>query len=425
MLQSELLQGTLREAPAEAETVSHQLLLRSGLVRQVAAGIYTFLPLGRKVLRKAEQIIREEMERSGAQEVLLPMMQPAELWQQSGRYGVYGQELISLTDRHGREFALGPTHEEVITSLVAQEIASYRQLPITLFQIGTKFRDERRPRYGLLRGREFVMKDAYSLDKDLEGLDRSYQRMYEAYHRIFTRCGLSFRAVEADPGAIGGEGGTHEFMALSEIGEDTIAACSCCAYGANLELTGIAEGDRCPRCSEGTMRLFRGIELGHIFKLGTKYSETMGATFLDDKGVSRPVIMGCYGIGVSRLLSAVIEQHHDAEGIIWPLSLAPYQIHLIPVSAKDEQQMQVARKLYDRLKQAGVEVLLDDRDERAGVKFKDSDLLGLPLRITIGKEAGAGKVEFSKRSALSDKRQIDIEEAITVAIAEAAAVLQG
>lgn len=424
MLQSEQLQGTLREAPAEAETVSHQLLLRSGLVRQVAAGIYTFLPLGRKVLRKAEQIIREEMERSGAQEVLLPMMQPAELWQQSGRYGVYGQELISLTDRHGREFALGPTHEEVITSLVAQEIASYRQLPITLFQIGTKFRDERRPRYGLLRGREFVMKDAYSLDKDLEGLDRSYQRMYEAYHRIFTRCGLSFRAVEADPGAIGGEGGTHEFMALSEIGEDTIAACSCCAYGANLELTGIAEGDRCPRCSEGTMRLFRGIELGHIFKLGTKYSETMGATFLDDKGVSRPVIMGCYGIGVSRLLSAVIEQHHDAEGIIWPLSLAPYQIHLIPVSAKDEQQMQVARKLYDRLKQAGVEVLLDDRDERAGVKFKDSDLLGLPLRITIGKEAGAGKVEFSKRSALSDKRQIDIEEAITVAIAEAAAVLQ-
>ncbi|GIO44605.1 proline--tRNA ligase [Paenibacillus apis] len=421
MLQSRLLQGTLREAPAEAETVSHQLLLRSGLVRQVAAGIYTFLPLGRKVLRKAEQIVREEMERSGAQEVLLPMMQPAELWQQSGRYGVYGQELISLSDRHGREFALGPTHEEVITSLVAQEVSSYRRLPITLFQIGTKFRDERRPRYGLLRGREFVMKDAYSFDKDLDGLDRSYQTMYEAYHRIFTRCGLRFRAVEADPGAIGGEGGTHEFMALAEIGEDTIAACNCCTYGANLELTGIAEGDRCPRCSEGTMQFFRGIELGHVFKLGTKYSEAMGAVFLDEKGVSRPVIMGCYGIGVSRLLSAVIEQHHDSDGIIWPLSLAPYQVHLIPVSVKDEQQMQLARDLYDRLRQAGADVLLDDRDERAGVKFKDSDLLGLPVRITIGKEAGQGMVEFSERSALSDRRQMNVEEAI----AEAIAVLEG
>lgn len=421
MLQSRLLLGTLREAPGEAETISHQLLLRAGLIRQVAAGIYTYLPLGRRVLRKAEQIVREEMELTGAQEVLLPIMQPAELWQQSGRYGAYGPEMITVSDRHDREFALGPTHEEVITTLVAQEISTYRRLPVTLFQIGTKFRDERRPRYGLLRGREFVMKDAYSFDMDLEGLDRSYEAMYEAYHRIFARCGLRFRAVEAEAGAIGGEGGTHEFMALADIGEDTIAACTYCSYGANLELASVSEGDSCPRCDDGKIQLFRGIELGHVFKLGTKYSEAMGAAFLDASGSKRPMIMGCYGIGVSRLLSAVIEQHHDADGIVWPVSLAPYQVHLVPVSSKDEHQMRVARQLYERLREAGVEVLLDDREERAGVKFKDSDLLGLPVRIVIGKEAENGLVEFAERSALANKRSMNEEEAIAAAMA----VLQG
>lgn len=562
MRQSQLLLNTLRESPGDAEAVSHQLLLRAGLIRQLAAGIYTYLPLGRRVLRKAERIVREEMERAGAQELLLPAMQPAELWQESGRYEIYGPELIRLTDRHGREFALGPTHEEVITTLVKQEINSYRRLPVTLYQIQTKYRDERRPRFGLLRGREFMMKDAYSFDKDLEGLDRSYWNMYETYHRIFKRCGLNFRAVEADAGAIGGEGGTHEFMALAEIGEDTIAACDCCQYAANLEkaesrlseekstadknqipamekfhtpgiktieqlvtslgetadsfmktivfiadgnlvavvirgdqevnevkvknalgaeileiadpnavfsLTGVQvgfvgplglnirvlydhtialmdqgiaganesdyhirrivpgrdiqltetgdfrivqEGDDCPRCTEGRLKFYRGIEVGHVFKLGTKYSEKMGATYLDASGKERTMIMGCFGIGVSRILSAVIEQHHDEHGIVWPLELAPYRVHVVPVSIKDETQMRLAEQIYDRLRTLGVEVLLDDRDERAGVKFKDADLIGLPVRIVVGKDAGEGKVEFGERGTPGAKVKVTVEEAV-------------
>ncbi|WP_410768958.1 proline--tRNA ligase [Fontibacillus sp. BL9] len=563
MLQSKLLLNTLRESPGDAETASHQLLLRAGLIRQLAAGIYTYMPLGRRVLRKAEQIVREEMDRAGAQELLMPALQPAELWQESGRYEVYGPELMRLSDRHGREFALGPTHEEVITTLVKQEINSYRKLPVTLYQIQTKYRDERRPRFGLLRGREFLMKDAYSFDKDFEGLDRSYWEMYHAYHRIFERCGLNFRAVEADAGAIGSEGGTHEFMALAEIGEDTIAACTCCDYAANLEKAesgsssglvietgtgnlekpekfhtpniktidqlvvslgvkttetlktivfvadgapvavvirgdqeinelkvknflgaemieiadpadvqawtgvpvgfvgphglnlpilldhtaagmeqGIAganeldyhyrhlvptrdmkqaeigdfrtvkEGDPCPRCEDGTLKYYRGIEVGHVFKLGTKYSVKLGATYLDASGQAQSMIMGCYGIGVSRILSAVIEQNHDDQGIIWPLELAPYQVHLIPVSHKDETQMQLALNLYSLLQERGIEVLLDDRDERAGVKFKDADLIGLPARIVIGKDAGQGMVEFAERSTPGIKTTIPVEEVL-------------
>lgn len=562
MRQSTLFHNTLRESPSDAEVVSHQLMLRAGFIRQLAAGIYTYMPLGRRVLRKAEQIIREEIDRVGAQELLMPAMQPAELWKESGRYSQYGPELIRLRDRHDREFALGPTHEEVITSLVTNEINSYRRLPVTLYQIQTKFRDERRPRFGLLRGREFLMKDAYSFDTDWEGLDRSYWNMFHAYQRIFTRLGINFRAVEADAGTIGGEGGTHEFMALADIGEDTIAACTCCDYAANLEkavsrasyiadgqmisvdekdvekfytpemrtieqlvqslqispidiiktvvfiaddkvvtvavrgdheineikvknylgaqdiviadsealakISGVAvgfigpmdlpfpvlidhtvthmtsgiaganelnhhvrnlypkrdleltnvgdfrnvtEGEKCPRCEEGILKFNRGIEIGHVFKLGTKYSEQLGANFLDPSGKEQTMIMGCYGIGVSRILSAVIEQNHDDNGIIWPTTLAPFQVHLIPISMKDDKQMDLAQKVYHILLENRIEVLMDDRDERPGVKFKDSDLIGIPIRIIVGKDAEQEHVEFTLRNQ-NKKESLHVDDAI-------------
>lgn len=562
MKQSTLFASTLRDVPSDAEAASHRLMLRAGFIRQLAAGIYTYMPLGWRVLRKIEGIVREEMDRAGAQELLMPAMQPAELWKESGRYNVYGPELIRLKDRHDREFALGPTHEEVITTLVRNEINSYRRLPVTLYQIQTKFRDERRPRFGLLRGREFLMKDAYSFDTSWEALHESYQNMYEAYARIFERCGMTFRAVEADAGAIGGEGGTHEFMALADIGEDTVVSCSRCDYAANLEkatsvskrgdasisgtTTGVspfekihtpdarsikqvaaylavqphqiiktliyvadeqtvavlvrgddevneiklknavgaenleladaettmqatgapigfagpvgltipvyvdqavtemdegvtganeadyhlghvvpgrdfdaaltfdirnaAEGDGCPRCEAGVLRFHRGIEVGHVFKLGTKYSETLGAKYLDQNGREQPMIMGCYGIGVSRILSAIAEQSHDDRGLIWPAAIAPYQVHVIPVSVKDEAQMKLARELYDRLASQGMEVLIDDRDERPGVKFNDADLFGIPYRIVVGKLAAGGEVEFVERHNL-EKQTITADEA--------------
>jgi prolyl-tRNA synthetase len=544
MRQKKYFIPTLREVPSEAEIVSHQLLLRAGFIRQLAAGIYTYLPLGYRSLRKIEAIVREEMDKSGAQEIHCSFLQPIELWEQTGRAGAYGPELVRLHDRHEREFVLGPTHEEVFTTVVRNDIKSYRKLPLILYQIQTKFRDERRPRFGLMRGREFVMKDAYSFDLDWEGLDRSYRAMYDAYSRIFTRLGLNFRAVEADAGAIGGEGGTHEFMVLADVGEDTIASCTQCDYAANIEMasagrkrkeykevsvaerekfhtpdiktidqlsstlgvepssfiktliyladgkpvavlvrgdhevnevkvknvlgatevsladeatirqvTGapvgfagpvglsipllvdleVAEmetaicganevdmhvrnvkpgrdfpleqvadvrnvivGDQCPHC-DGHLEFHRGIEVGHIFKLGTKYSEALGATYLDQNGKEQVMIMGCYGIGVSRLLAAIVEQSHDDKGIIWPLSVAPFQVHIVPVNMNDQNQVQLAEQLYNRLVEAGVEVLLDDRDERPGVKFKDADLIGLPIRITIGKQAAEGLVEFKER----------------------------
>ncbi|MNO28421.1 Proline--tRNA ligase [compost metagenome] len=560
MQQSKLLLNTLREAPSEAEVISHQLMLRGGFIRQLAAGIYSYLPLGRRVLRKVEQIIREEMDQANAQEILMPAMQPTELWKESGRYSVYGPELIRLHDRNEREFALGPTHEEVVTALVRNEISSYRKLPVTLYQIQTKFRDERRPRSGLLRGREFIMKDAYSFDTDWLGLDHSYRTMYEAYHQIFNRIGLNFRAVEADGGAIGGEGETHEFMALADIGEDIIVTCTCCDYIANLEkaesraveATGgfhnadivkekiqtpnvrtieelvkflkveknslvktmvyladgkavavlvrgdhevnevkvknylgvenfeiaddhaissmlgapvgfigpvgleipllvdanvasmssvivganeqdfhyiniqpnkdfmvehvgdfrnAAEDDDCPRCVQGKLQFYRGIEIGHVFKLGTKYSEQLGATYLDSAGKEQTMIMGCYGIGVSRILSAVVEQNHDEQGIVWPISIAPFHVHLVPVSVKDEVQLSLVDKLYTQLTTHGVEVLVDDRDERVGVKFKDSDLIGIPIRIVIGKNASEGLVEFVERGA-EQKTIVEADEAL-------------
>ncbi|THF76235.1 proline--tRNA ligase [Cohnella fermenti] len=408
MRQSTLFGSTLRDVPAEAEAASHRLLLRGGYIRQLAAGVYSYLPLGWRVLRRIERIVREELDRAGAQELLMPALQPAELWRQSGRYEAYGPELVRLRDRHDREFALGPTHEEVITSLVASEIGSYRKLPVTLYQIQTKFRDERRPRFGLLRGREFLMKDAYSFDLSEEGLERSYEAMRQAYNRILSRCGLAFKLVEADGGTIGDAGGTHEFIALASIGEDTVVSCESCDYAANLEQAQardfplaqtenfgtVADNDACPRCAEGKLRLTRGIEVGHVFRLGTKYSEALQARATDSSGEERTLLMGCYGIGLSRLLAAIAEQRHDERGLVWPQSLAPYHAHIIPVSAKNEVQRHIAEQLYDRLTDFGFEALLDDREERAGVKFNDSDLLGIPVRLVVGKEAEQGKVEL-------------------------------
>ena len=545
MRASKLLSPTLREVPAEAEVVSHKLLLRAGFIRKSAAGVYTYLPLAQRVLKKISGIVREEMDAEDGQEIILPIIQPAELWQESGRWDVYGDELFRLKDRHGRDFALGPTHEEIITDLVRGEVRSYKQLPLLLYQIQNKYRDERRPRFGLMRGREFIMKDLYSFDKDEEGLDLSYHKMYDAYTRIFSRCGLNFRPVEADSGAIGGSD-THEFMVMADSGEAAIVYCEECDYAANVEkaqfyfseaesgleeqetleevvtpdvktiaqlvefigqpatkmiktliyraddqlvvflvpgdreineikvqnmlgclslelateheieqvtgsksgfvgpvnLTGIRviadreiknirngvagankldthyknvnpgrdfsikeeadistvrQGDPCPKC-KAKLSEARGIEVGQVFKLGTKYSTALGAKFLDENGKEKPMIMGCYGIGVSRTMAAAIEQNHDEDGIIWPMAIAPFQVLVIPVSNKDAQQVEVAELIYGQLRQEGVEVLIDDRNERPGVKFKDADLIGYPIRITVGsKTLAESKVEIKER----------------------------
>ncbi|GED70200.1 proline--tRNA ligase 1 [Brevibacillus reuszeri] len=558
--QSQMLIPTLREVPADAEIASHKLLLRAGMARQLASGIYTYLPLAIRSLHKIQAIVREEMNNAGAQELLMPAMQPAELWHQTGRWDVYGPELVRLRDRHDRPFALGPTHEEVITSLVRDEINSYKKLPINLYQIQTKFRDEVRPRFGLIRCREFIMKDAYSFDTTQEGLDRNFQAMSDAYTNIFTRVGLNFRAVEADAGAIGGKG-TYEFMALCEIGEDTIAYSEDGDYAANLEkaevvyhpsekpateaptheklhtpgvrtieqlvqalqieakhiiksllyrvddklvmvlirgdhelndvklknlydaaqvglateadilavtgapagfvgpvgidsekveiiadnfvqdvydgvaganeadyhlthvvpgrdftvsryadLRNITEGDECPRTGS-PIKFARGVEVGHVFKLGTKYSKAIGATFLDENGRSQPMIMGCYGIGVSRTIAAVIEQNNDENGIIWPVAVAPFHVHVIPVNVKVEEQRQTSEQVTEVLRRAGVEVLFDDRPERAGVKFKDADLIGLPLRITVSDKAlqeGTVEVRVRKTGETQDIKLDDL-----------------
>ena len=543
MRTSQTLLPTLREDPGEAETVSHRLMLRAGMIRKVAAGIYTYLPLGLRVIRKIERIIREEMDRAGAQELLMPIASPAELWRETGRWDFYGKELLRFKDRHERDFCLGPTHEEVITDLIRREVRSYRQLPLNCYQIQTKFRDEIRPRFGLMRGREFIMKDAYSFDKDEEGARLSYQKMYDAYVRIFTRCGLSFRPVEADTGLIGGTS-SHEFMVLAETGEETIVYTEQGTYAANVEraevlppketstevprplrkvptpgartveevtailkttpqrlvktllyttskepiavlvrgdrtvneikvkkLLGVTDlqlagqetvmtltgapigftgpiglkrvrlvadhevkalrnfvvggneadthyvdanwdrdctieeyadlrnacaGDPSPR-GDGALRVARGIEVGHVFMLGTKYSKAMSATFLDANGKERAAVMGCYGIGVGRTAAAAIEQNHDAKGIIWPVPVAPFHIHLLPLS-QSAQVSEIALSLYNSLIQSGIEVLWDDRDDRAGVKFNDADLIGVPYQLIIGdKGLAQGTVEFKLR----------------------------
>ena len=543
MLFTKLLIPTLKENPAEADVVSHRLLMRAGFIRKLTSGIYSYLPLGLMTLRKIERIVREEMNAAGAQEVLLPMVQPADLWAESGRLKKYGPELLRFKDRHDRESCLGPTHEEVITDLVRNNIHSYRGLPVNLYQIQTKFRDEIRPRFGLMRGREFIMKDAYSFDVSEEGVDASYEAMKTAYHKIFTRCGLRFRAVEADTGSIGGSF-SHEFMVLAETGEDTIVICKECTYAANLEKaacaapapaqpaaekalakvetpgkrkveavceflkiappelvktmvymadgspvavllrgdhevqpvklknllgadevelatdqecfdsTGVPTGylgpiglkirvvadlavavmqnfavganeknfhyvnanlgrdftvekvadlrmvsavDRCPLCG-GELELTRGIEVGHIFKLGTSYSEALNARFLDSDGQEKPFIMGCYGIGVSRVMAAAIEQNHDKDGIVFPLPIAPFQVIILNLGFTDGDISSAAHSLHQELLARGIDVLLDDRDERPGSKFKDADLLGIPLRVTVGKRFSAdGMVEIRRR----------------------------
>ncbi|MBI3805837.1 MAG: proline--tRNA ligase [Nitrospirae bacterium] len=563
MRYSKLLIPTLREDPSEAEIVSHRLMLRAGLIRKVSAGIYNFLPLGLRVLSRVEKIVREEMDHAGAQEVLLPALQPAELWQETGRWKQYGKELMRLKDRHDREFCLGPTHEEVITDLVRREVKSYRQLPLNLYQIQTKFRDEIRPRFGLMRGREFIMKDAYSFDAEPEGAKESYRKMYDAYHKIFNRLGLQFRAVEADTGLIGGTS-SHEFMVLAQTGEEGIASCTKCDYAANVEraelkgegqpaagevhplekvqtpgkksveevaaflqvtsqqlvktllftadsrpvailvrgdhqvneikvkrLLGVSElflaeakqveawtggpsgfsgpvglknvevvadlsvetmsegivganerdahylhavagrdyqvgrfadvrnavaGDLCPRCG-APMKIDRGIEVGHVFMLGTKYSETMKATFLDAKGEERFFVMGCYGIGVSRIMAAAIEQNHDEKGIVWPMPIAPFAVHIIPVQDQSERVMITAELIYSSLVRAGIEVFLEDRSERAGVKFNDADLLGAPYQLTIGeKNLKEGFVEIKHRRT-GEKQKVEVDKVIDDLIA--------
>lgn len=542
---SQLLVPTLREIPAEAEIPSHILMLKAALMRKLASGVYIYLPLGQRVLRKVEQIIREEMDRAGSQEVLMSALIPAELLKESGRWDVFGPEMFKLKDRNERDFCLGPTHEEVFTDLIRNEVKSYRQLPLILYQIQTKFRDERRPRFGVMRSREFIMKDAYSFDVDWEGLDKSFEKMYEAYCRIFDRCGLKYLVVEADSGAMGGKD-SKEFMVISSVGEAVIAYCDNCGYAANEEkaeclinqeiveemlpkekvytpnvrtieelvgflgitsdkfvktliykakdkvvaalvrgdrdlnvtkllnileireeeleladasivekVTGaevgfagpiglkgevmiivdneipqmrnfivganetdyhiknvnygrdfkadivadiknVIEGDKCPRCGS-PLKIDRGIEVGHIFKLGTKYSDALGAKYVDEEGNEKPIVMGCYGIGINRTVAAIIEQHHDEKGIIWPMSVAPYHVIIVPVNVSNEAQNRVAEDIYAALQKEGIEVLIDDRDLRAGVKFNDADLLGIPIRITVGKKVDDGIVEIKLR----------------------------
>jgi prolyl-tRNA synthetase len=390
---------TLRDVPAEADVISHKLMLRAGLIRKLSSGIYNYLPLALRVLRKIEAIVRQEMNKTGAQEVLLPVLQPAELWQETGRWQQYGKELMRMADRHGRDFCLGPTHEEVITDLVRNEVRSYRQLPITLYQIQTKFRDEVRPRFGIIRGREFIMKDAYSFSADLEGAKQIYQKMWDAYHAIFSRSGLRFRPVEADNGMIGGSS-SHEFMVLTQTGEETIVSCTVCAYAANIEKTEPghqAEGTPCPECAK-PLALDKGLEVGHLFLLGTKYSKEMKAQFLNAQGEEQLFEMGCYGIGVSRIMAAAIEQNYDEKGIIWPKEIAPFLVHIVPVQEQSEKVMTAAKQIELALAEKGVETLLDDRSERPGVKFNDADLLGAPYQIVIGeKNLEKGVVELKER----------------------------
>ena len=405
MKTSNLLLATQRENPSDAETVSHQLMIKAGLIRQVAAGIYNWLPTGKKVLRKVEEIIRKEMDSSGAQEILMPMVQPTSLWEESGRIQQYGKELLVFQDRHERSFCLGPTHEEVITDLCRNVIKSHRELPITLYQIQTKFRDEIRPRFGVMRSREFIMKDAYSFDLSPEGLDKSYSTMKEAYLNIFHNLGLEYRIVKADSGAIGGSD-SEEFHILADSGEDLLAFSDSSDYAINAELLVELQDEQDPNSLEGkpspdgkgNLLLKKGIEVGHIFKLGKKYSESLKLRVQGDDGDVYPE-MGCYGIGTSRIIAASIEQSHDEKGIIWPKSLCPYEVVIVEANPKKKESIKnTCEEVYVLLASNNVDVLWDDRDKRPGVKFKDMELIGIPIMIIIGdKSTEDNKVEIKVR----------------------------
>tara|TARA_B110000467_G_scaffold95974_1_gene86821 strand:- start:1055 stop:2329 length:1275 start_codon:yes stop_codon:yes gene_type:complete len=405
MKASKLILGTQRENPADAEIVSHQLMIRAGLIRQVSSGIYNWLPLGKKVLQKVEDIIRTEMNNSDAQEILMPMVQPASLWEESGRIDQYGQELLVFLDRHDNKFCLGPTHEEIITDLCKNLLTSYKQLPVTLYQIQTKFRDEIRPRFGVMRSREFIMKDAYSFDLNKEGLDQSYGIMKDAYIKIFNRLGLDYRIVKADSGAIGGSD-SEEFHVLADSGEDLLAFSDKSDYAINAELlTELQEGQdpyslegKQSPDGKGNLKLKKGIEVGHIFKLGKKYSEILNLRIQGENGDVNPE-MGCYGIGASRIVAAAIEQNHDEKGIVWPKSLSPFQVALVEVNSKDNKNVKdKCNEIYQLLKDNNIETLWDDRDKRPGVKFADMEVIGIPMTIIVGERTlETGQIEIKKR----------------------------
>lgn len=393
MLWTKTLIPTLKETPKDAESISHQLMLRAGLARMLMAGTYSYLPLGLRVLSNIENIIRQELNSCDAAEVLLPALQPLELWQKTGRDKDIGEVMIRFTDRRGRKICLGPTHEEVITDLVKNNVSSYKQLPLVLYQIQTKFRDEIRPRFGLVRGCEFIMKDAYSFDRDEAGLDKNYKVIFQAYNRIFKRCGLNFLTTEADSGVMGGKV-SHEFMVPARDGEDLVLVCPKCNSAKSFKE---GEKDACVKCGEKANKV-NTIEVGHIFKLGTKYSSSLGANFLDDKGKLHPIIMGCYGIGVSRLISAIIEQNNDANGIIWPNEITPYKVIILPLDVVDQKMMELATQIYNELKMCGIETILDNRDASVGSKFKDADLLGIQMQLIIGRDAlKTGSLELKVR----------------------------
>ena len=404
MLFSKLVLPTLKEAPKEAEIISHKLMLRAGMIRKVASGVYTWLPLGLKVLRKVEEIVRSEMNKSGAQEILMPMVQPKELWDETHRWEKMGKELLRIQDRHERDFCLGPTHEEVITDLIRNTIKSYKELPINTYQIQTKFRDEIRPRYGVMRSREFLMKDAYSFGVDEDSLDKSYIEMRNTYKKILEKIGLEYKIVKADSGAIGGDA-SEEFHVLAENGEDTIAISSDSEFAINTELLiedgediASLEGKKAPD-GNGTIQIKKGIEVGHIFKLGTVYSENMGATVQTKDGKSISLQMGCYGIGVSRIVAASIEQNNDDKGIVWPAAIAPFDVNIIPIGYEKNKEIEDAsNKLYQELLNQGYDVLLDDRKVGFGSKIKDSELVGIPINIILGnKFLDDGSIELRTR----------------------------
>lgn len=392
MKQSLLFAPTLRDMPKEAEVISHKILLRGGYIKQTAAGVYTYLPLGYKVIKKIENIIREELDNIGCSELLMPALQPKELWVESGRWDHYGKELVRLTDRHERDFCLGPTHEEVITSIVRDFITSYKKLPLALYQIQTKFRDEFRPRFGLMRGREFIMKDLYTFSSTQEDLDEWYLKVRQAYINILNRLELHFRIVRADSGNIGGKN-SEEFMVLCDIGEDTICYSDESDFAANIEKEDYPDGAVSPD-GVGHIKHAKGIEAGHIFKLGTKYSEPMKAMFIDKDGKTKPIIMGCYGIGVSRLLMAVLEQHYRDDKAIWPKEIRPFDVHVLPLDKVGTPGYDIALDLAQKLEAKGFDVLFDDRAESPGVKFKDADLIGIENRIIVGKKAVEGIFEY-------------------------------